>query len=165
MLVEKPDSLSIVAKTRRFGGTLGVRDGFRNRGGKCRASDMHETVHASCLWLVWDKDSWTRKHRHFVTGVVPRGLPHSLALHIYITCFPCELATQASWPLFPTNTPAQQQRVMSQQQNVCKTYTEGGIYIAISDIKPKQIQSERCAAEVYSIPQMTIQDRRTGQCA
>jgi hypothetical protein len=54
---------------------------------------------------------------------------------------------------------------MSQQQNVCKTYTEGGIYIAISDIKSKQIQSERRAAEVYSFPRMTIQDRRAGQHA
>jgi hypothetical protein len=53
--------------------------------------------------------------------------------------------------------PAQQQRVMSQQQNVRKTYTEGNEYIAISDIKSKQI-CKRCAAEVYSIPQTTIQD-------
>jgi hypothetical protein len=54
---------------------------------------------------------------------------------------------------------------MSQQQNVRKTYTEGDIYIAISDIGSKQIRSERRAAEVYSIPQTTIQDRRAGQRA
>jgi 23S rRNA pseudoU1915 N3-methylase RlmH len=68
------------------------------------------------------------------------------------------LATQASQPLFTTNTPAQQQHVMAQQQNVHKTYTEGHIYIAISDIKSKQIRSERLAAEVYSISQTTFQD-------
>jgi hypothetical protein len=56
--------------------------------------------------------------------------------------------SHASGPLFPTNTPAQRQRVMSQQQTVRKTYTEGEIYIAISDIRSKQIQSERRAAEL-----------------
>jgi hypothetical protein len=54
---------------------------------------------------------------------------------------------------------------MSQQQNVRKTYTEGDIYIAISDIRSKQIQSERRAAEVYSVPWTTIQHRRAGQRA
>jgi hypothetical protein len=37
---------------------------------------------------------------------------------------------------------------MSQQQTVRKTYTEGEIYIAISDIRSKQIQSERRAAKL-----------------
>jgi hypothetical protein len=54
---------------------------------------------------------------------------------------------------------------MSQQQNVRKTYTEDHIYIAISDIKSEQIQSERHAAEVYSISQTMIQDRRAGRRA
>ena len=54
---------------------------------------------------------------------------------------------------------------MSQQQNARKTYTEGDIYIAISDINSKQIRSERRAAEVYSIPRTTIQDRRAGRRA
>jgi hypothetical protein len=78
---------------------------------------------------------------------------------------PSKPATQVSQPLFPTNTPVQQQRIMSQQQNVRKTYTEGHIYIAISDIKSEQIQSERHAAEVYSISQTMIQDRRAGRRA
>ena len=54
---------------------------------------------------------------------------------------------------------------MSQQQKVRKTYTEGDIYIAISDIRSKQIQSERRAAEVYSVPRTTIQHRRAGRRA
>jgi hypothetical protein len=54
---------------------------------------------------------------------------------------------------------------MAQQQNVHKTYTEGHLYIAISDIKSKQIRSKRLAAEVYSISQTTFQDRRAGQRA
>jgi len=43
------------------------------------------------------------------------------------------------------------------------TYTEGDIYIAISNIRSKQIRSERRAAEVFSIPRTTIQDRRAGR--
>jgi hypothetical protein len=48
---------------------------------------------------------------------------------------------------------------------VRKTYTEGDIYIAISDLRLKQIQSERRAAEIYSIPRTTLQDRRAGRRA
>jgi hypothetical protein len=47
---------------------------------------------------------------------------------------------------------------MSQQHNMQNTYTEGDIYIAISDIQSKHIQSERRAAAVYKVPQSTIQD-------
>jgi hypothetical protein len=49
---------------------------------------------------------------------------------------------------------------MSQQRNVQKTYTEGDIHIAISDIASKQIQSVRRAAAVYRVPRSTLQDRR-----
>jgi hypothetical protein len=45
---------------------------------------------------------------------------------------------------------------MSQQQNVRKTYTKGDIYIAISDLRLKQIQSKRRATKIYSIPQTTL---------
>ena len=51
---------------------------------------------------------------------------------------------------------------MSQQRNVQKTYTEGEIHIAISDIASKQIQSVRRAAAVYRVPRSTLQDRRAG---
>jgi hypothetical protein len=43
-----------------------------------------------------------------------------------------------------------------------KTYTKGEIYIAISNIASKQIQSVRRAAAVYRVPRSTLQDRRAG---
>jgi hypothetical protein len=49
---------------------------------------------------------------------------------------------------------------MSQQHNVQKAYTEGDIFIAISNILSKQIKSERRAAAVYNVPRSTIQNRR-----
>lgn len=52
---------------------------------------------------------------------------------------------------------------MPQQRNVQYTYTEGDIYLAISDITSKQIQSERRAAAVYTVPRSTLQDRRAGR--
>jgi hypothetical protein len=69
-----------------------------------------------------------------------------------ITCFISESATQASRPLHPTKTPAQQHRAMSQQRNVQETYTEGDVFLAISNITSKQIKSERRAAVVHSVP-------------
>jgi hypothetical protein len=48
--------------------------------------------------------------------------------------------------------PTQQQRVMSQQRNVQKTYTKGDIHIAISNIASKQIQSVRRVVVVYQVP-------------
>jgi hypothetical protein len=51
---------------------------------------------------------------------------------------------------------------MSQQRNVQKTYTEGDIHIAISDIASKQIQSVRRAVAVYRVPRSTLQDRHAG---
>jgi hypothetical protein len=42
------------------------------------------------------------------------------------------------------------------------TYTEADIFIAISDIASKQIQSERRAAAVSKVPQSTIQDQHAG---
>jgi hypothetical protein len=59
--------------------------------------------------------------------------------------------------------PAQQQRVMSQQRNVQKSYNEGDIYLAISDIQLNRVSSAKCAAEIYNVPGTTIQDRRAGR--
>ena len=52
---------------------------------------------------------------------------------------------------------------MPQQRNVQNTYTEGDIYLAITDITSKQIQSERRAAAVYTVPRLTLQDQRAGR--
>jgi len=52
---------------------------------------------------------------------------------------------------------------MSQQRNVQKSYNEGDIYLAISNIKLKQVLSEKRAAEIYNVPRTTIQDRRAGR--
>ena len=54
---------------------------------------------------------------------------------------------------------------MSQQNKKQKTYIEGDIFFIISDIVSKQIQSERRAAAVYSVPRITVQRRRAGQRA
>jgi hypothetical protein len=51
-----------------------------------------------------------------------------------ITWFTSEWPTQASGPLNPGAAPAQQQRVMSQQYNAPKAYTEADIQLTISDI-------------------------------
>ena len=52
---------------------------------------------------------------------------------------------------------------MSQQRNAQHTYTEGDIFLAISDITSQQIQSERRAAVVHLVPRTTVQDRRAGR--
>ena len=52
---------------------------------------------------------------------------------------------------------------MSQPRNAQKSYTEADLFIAISDINSKKIQSERRAAAVYSVPRTTIQSRRAGR--
>jgi hypothetical protein len=80
-----------------------------------------------------------------------------------VTCFISESATSVSRPLNTGAATARQQHVMSQQHNAQSTYTEGDIYIAISDIQSKQIQSERRAAAVHKVPRSTIQDRRAGR--
>jgi hypothetical protein len=54
---------------------------------------------------------------------------------------------------------------MSQQRNVQKSYNEGDIYLAISDIQLNRVPSEKCAAEIYNVPRTTIQDRRAGRRA
>ena len=63
----------------------------------------------------------------------------------------------------PTKTPAQQQRVISQQRNVQKAYTEGDLFLAISDLNSKQLRSERHAVAVYNAPKSTIYYRRAGR--
>jgi hypothetical protein len=73
-----------------------------------------------------------------------------------VTWFTIESVTLSSRQLYPTNTPARQQRVMSQQRKVQKSYNEGGIYLAISDIKLKRVLSEKRAAEIYNVPRTTI---------
>ena len=52
---------------------------------------------------------------------------------------------------------------MSQQRNVQKTYTEGNIYLVISDITSKQIRSENHPAIIYKVPRTTVRDRRAGK--
>ena len=52
---------------------------------------------------------------------------------------------------------------MLQQRNAQHTYTEGDIFLAISDITSQQIQSERRAAVVHLVPRTTVQDRRAGR--
>ena len=52
---------------------------------------------------------------------------------------------------------------MSQHHNLQNTYTESDIFLAITDITSKQIQSERRAAAVYTVPRSTLQDRRAGR--
>ena len=54
---------------------------------------------------------------------------------------------------------------MSQQRNVQMSYNEGDIYLAISNINSKQIQSVKRAAEIYNVPRTTNQDRRAGRRA
>jgi len=54
----------------------------------------------------------------------------------WVTWFITESPIAPSRQLSPTNTPARQQRVMSQQRNVQKPYNEGDIYLAISNIEP-----------------------------
>jgi hypothetical protein len=49
---------------------------------------------------------------------------------------------------------------MSQQRSSQRTYTEGDIQLAISNIQSRQIQSERRAVIIYSVPRTTIQDQR-----
>jgi hypothetical protein len=66
--------------------------------------------------------------------------------------FTIESAALLSWQLFPTNTPARQQRVMPQQRNVQKSYNKGDIYFAISDIQLNRVLSEKRAAEIYNVP-------------
>jgi hypothetical protein len=41
--------------------------------------------------------------------------------------------------------------------------TEGDTYLAISDIRPKQLQGESHAAAVYNVPRITTQRRRDGK--
>ncbi len=89
--------------------------------------------------------------------------PADIVTTMGITWFTSESATQVSRPPRLSKTPAQQQRVMPQQRNVQKTYTEGDVFIAISDITSKQIRSERRAAAVHKVPRSTIQDRRAGR--
>src|SRR3954454_22255236 len=81
---------------------------------------------------------------------------------LYITWFTSERATPVSGPPNPTKTPAQQQHVMLPQHRARRTYTEGDVYITISDITSKQIQSERRAVVVYNVPRTTVQRRRAG---
>jgi len=100
------------------------------------------------------------------------GPHHQLSAPVYahttatlrdnITCFPCEPPTQASRQLHPTNTLSQQQRVMSQQRNVQKPYTEGVIYFAISEITSKRVKSLTRAAAIYNVSRTTVRDRRAG---
>jgi hypothetical protein len=47
---------------------------------------------------------------------------------------------------------------MSQQRNMQKSYNEGDTYLAISDIKLKQVLSVKRAAEIYNVPRTTIRD-------
>jgi hypothetical protein len=39
---------------------------------------------------------------------------------------------------------------------VQKSYNKGDVYLAISNIKLKQVLSENRAAEIYNVPQTTI---------
>ena len=43
-----------------------------------------------------------------------------------------------------------------------KSYTEGDLYFAISDITSKRVKSVSHAAAIYKIPQTTVRDRRAG---
>src|SRR3954453_7657605 len=49
---------------------------------------------------------------------------------------------------------------MLPQHRARRTYTEGDVYITISNITSKQIQSERRAVVVYNVPRTTVQRRR-----
>jgi hypothetical protein len=53
-----------------------------------------------------------------------------------------------------------QQHVMPQLRNAQQTYTKGDITLAILDLTSKQIQSEKRATTIYSVPRTTVQDRR-----
>jgi hypothetical protein len=66
----------------------------------------------------------------------------------------------------PANTSeatAQLQRVMSQQRNGQKAYPERDIFLAISSLNSKQVQSERRAAAIFNAPKSTIHYRRAGR--
>src|SRR4051794_34512548 len=43
-----------------------------------------------------------------------------------------------------------------------QTYTEGAVQLAIQALDKKQIESEKRAAAIYSVPRSTIQRRRAG---
>ena len=52
---------------------------------------------------------------------------------------------------------------MSQQRNVQQAYTEGDIFLAISDVTSNQILSVKRAAATYNVPRTTVRRRRAGQ--
>jgi hypothetical protein len=52
---------------------------------------------------------------------------------------------------------------MSQQRKILKAYTEGDLFLAISDLNSQQLRSERHAAAVYNTPKSTIHYRRAGR--
>ena len=48
---------------------------------------------------------------------------------------------------------------MPLQPKTAKTYTEGDVYLAISNINLKQDLSARCTAAIFNVPQTTARNR------
>ena len=49
---------------------------------------------------------------------------------------------------------------MSQQRHAVRLYTEADVYLALSDIQKREVQSLRRAEAIYKVPRRTLQRRR-----
>ena len=52
---------------------------------------------------------------------------------------------------------------MSQPRDSRLTYNESDLQLALLDVQSQRIQSQKCAAAIYNVPQRTLSDRRAGK--